>query len=223
MQTIIVIPAYNEGRVIGEVVEEVRKRYPHVFVIDDGSADDTAARARAAGAVTFRHAVNRGQGAALQTGITAALRAGADLIVTYDADGQMRPEDIDAVIAPVAAGACAVALGSRFLGAGEGMPPLRRATLEAARAFTNLVTGLSLTDTHNGFRALSREAASKIRLRCDRMAHASELLEEIATHALPYREVPVVVRYTEYSMRKGQKLTGAFRILRDLFISSWTR
>jgi hypothetical protein len=103
------------------------------------------------------------------------------------------------------------------------MPSARRLTLKAALAFTRVTTGLNLTDTHNGMRALSRSAAERLTLRCDRMAHASEILEQIAHNEMRYREVPVTVHYTDYSIKKGQKLTGAFKIIRDLIISSWSR
>jgi glycosyltransferase involved in cell wall biosynthesis len=229
MKVAIVIPAYNEGKMIASVVKKVRVTYPHVFVVDDGSADDTASAAREAGAVVLRHVINRGQGAALRTGIEAALQSGAEVVVTFDADGQMSVEDVASLTAPVEAGLCGVALGSRFLKVTAdslqvtGMPIIRRLTLKAALIFTQLTTGLRLTDTHNGLRAFSREAASKLNLHCDRMAHASEILEEISRHNLRYREIPVQIKYTEYSIAKGQKLSGAFRILRDLIMSSWIR
>ncbi len=228
MKTAVVIPAYNEEKMIAEVVAAVRAHCPRVFVVDDGSSDATASAASAAGAAVLRHVLNRGQGAALATGIAAALESGADIIVTFDADGQMDPADIATLTAPIEAGLCDVVLGSRFIDGrwamGDGkMPMLRRLTLKAALAFTLLTTGLKLTDTHNGLRALSRKAASELDLRCDRMAHASEILEEISRHGWRYREAPVRIRYTEYSMKKGQKLSGAFRILRDLIMSAWIR
>ena len=228
MKTVVIIPAYNEGRMIAKVVEEVRKVTPHVFVVDDGSADETAKAAVAAGAVVFRHVINRGQGAALRTGLEAALRAGAETLVTFDADGQMAASDIAALTAPLAAQLCDVVLGSRFLASADSrpdtnMPLVRRWTLKAALFFTRLTTGLKLTDTHNGLRAFSREAAVKLNLHCDRMAHASEILEEISQHGLRYREIPVTIKYTEYSMAKGQKISGAVRIIKDLLISSWVK
>jgi polyprenyl-phospho-N-acetylgalactosaminyl synthase len=229
MNKAVVIPAYNEEKMIGKVVREVRAHCSHVFVVDDGSSDRTAEAARAAEAVVLRHVLNRGQGAALATGIAAALKSGADVIVTFDADGQMDPADIASLVAPIEAELCDVVLGSRFLVGGHGLratgyvPPLRRLTLKAALAFTRLTTGLKLTDTHNGLRAFSRRAAAELEIYCDRMAHASEIIEEIARHGWRYRETPVTIRYTEYSMKKGQKLSGSFRILRDLIMSSWTK
>jgi len=231
MKLAIIIPAYNEEKMIAEVIKEVRSVTPHVFVIDDGSIDDTAAAAARAGATVLVHALNRGQGAALRTGLEAAVRAGAEIVVTFDADGQMSASDISSLTAPIEAGLCDVTLGSRFLSSGDSgfriqesrMPLVRRLTLKAALAFTRATTGLKLTDTHNGLRAFSREAAAKLDLRCDRMAHASEILEEISRLGLRYREVPVTIKYTDYSLAKGQKLSGAFRIIRDLLLSSWLR
>jgi len=208
---------------IAEVVKGVREASPHIFVVDDGSSDETAAAARAAGATVLRHALNRGQGAALGTGLEAAVRAGADIVVTFDADGQMSAADILSLTAPVEAGLCDVTLGSRFLGDAENIPPSRRMAIKVALFFTRATTGLKLTDTHNGLRAFSHEAAARLDLRCDRMAHASEILEEISRLGLRYREVPVTIKYTDYSLAKGQKLSGAFRIIKDLILSSWMK
>jgi polyprenyl-phospho-N-acetylgalactosaminyl synthase len=228
MKIVVVIPAWNEEKMIAEVVAGVREVAPHVFVIDDGSSDATAAEARRAGAEVITHAINRGQGAALATGIKAAVDAGADIVVTFDADGQMDPADIPRLISSVVSGEHDVVLGSRFLCRNEQrtmnnerVPILRRWTLKLALAFTRLTTGLKLTDTHNGLRAFSKNAALELDLECDRMAHASEILEQIAENGLRYAEVPITVRYTEYSKKKGQKFSGAFKIIRDLVISDW--
>jgi len=228
MKLAVVIPAYNEAKMIAEVVKGVREASPHIFVVDDGSSDETAAAARAAGATVLRHTLNRGQGAALGTGLEAAVRAGADIIVTFDADGQMSAADILSLTAPIEAGLCDVVLGTRFPRTKNQepiskIPLIRRWTLKAALIFTRLTTGLKLTDTHNGLRAFSREAAARLDLRCDRMAHASEILEEISRLGLKYREVPVTIKYTDYSLAKGQKLSGAFRIIKDLILSSWMK
>lgn len=212
--TYIVVPAYNEHSSIGEVVKELRALYEHVVVVDDGSTDQTAETAKTAGAAVLRHTVNRGQGAALQTGISFALHCGAYCIVTFDADGQHRVEDIARLVAPIFQGECDIVLGSRFLeSSGKDIPVARRITLRLAVLFTRVVNRLSITDTHNGLRAFSRRAAERIDLHLDRMAHATELLDQIRESKLPFREVAVQVRYTEYSLAKGQSARGAFRIL----------
>ena len=217
------MPAFNEREAIGPVVAELLTRSHRVVVVDDGSRDDTGRVARNHGAIVLRHALNRGQGAALQTGIAYALVRGAEHVVTFDSDGQHSPDDVDTLLAPLLAGRADVALGSRFIGTTEGMPPLRRVILGAAVVFTRLASGARVSDTHNGLRAFTRAAAAKLDIRLDRMAHASEILDQIVRHELRYEEVPVHVRYTEYSRRKGQSSLSALRILADYVLGRWMR
>lgn len=213
--TAVVIAAYNEASKIGEVLDGVRQYVDLLVVVDDGSGDDSSGVALRHGAHVLRHRVNLGQGAALQTGITYALQKGANAVVTFDADGQHDPKDIPSMLSAIEAGVD-VALGSRFIGSTENLPLARRLVLRAAVVFTRLTTGLRLTDAHNGFRALSARAAQVIKIRQNRMAHASEILEQIAQNKLRYVEVPVSIRYTAYSLAKGQRLSGGFDILIDL-------
>jgi glycosyltransferase involved in cell wall biosynthesis len=221
--THVVIAAHGEGAVIGDVVRSARALGVRVVVVDDGSADDTSDRALEAGATVLRHVANRGQGAALQTGIAFALREGAGYVVTFDADGQHRSADIVAALEPLLAGRAEVALGSRFLGATADLPPLRRLVLRLAVRFTRLSSGLRVTDTHNGLRAFTRRAAQRVRIRLDRMAHASEILDQVRESGLAWTEVPVHVRYTAYSRAKGQRTSAALRILVDYVIGRWLR
>ena len=215
----IVIPAYNEGAVIYDVVRACRAKYRNVIVVDDCSTDDTGARALAAGAAVIGHPLNLGQGAALQTGIKFALQNDAALIVTFDADGQHRIEDVDVLLRCLNDERADVALGSRFLGSAEHMPWLRRKVLKLAVRFTRLTTGLKLTDAHNGLRVFTRHAAARIRISQNRMAHASELLSQFRQLKLKVVEAPVTILYTEYSMKKGQPLSNAINILADLFMA----
>lgn len=208
----VVVPAYNEAGVIGDVVAALRGAYADVVVVDDGSTDGTFELARRHGACVLRHLINRGQGAALQTGIEFALLAGAHIIVTFDADGQHDVADIARLAAPIVAGDCDITLGSRFLGEAIDLPAARRLLLRAGIFFTRLTSGASLTDTHNGLRAFSRRAAERIQLRLDGMAHASEIIDQVIRCGLPWREVPVTIRYTDYSRAKGQSSRGAIRI-----------
>jgi polyprenyl-phospho-N-acetylgalactosaminyl synthase len=213
----VVIAAYNEAAVIARVVGEVKRAGYPLVVVDDGSRDETAALAHAAGAVVLEHPFNLGQGAALQTGIDYALAHAAEVVVTFDADGQHRVTDIARLVDALAVERADFALGSRFLGHSPNLPPLRRLLLQAATLFTRLTTGLELTDTHNGLRAMTRRGAAAIRLRQNRMAHASELLSQIGASGLRYVERPVTIEYTAYSLSKGQSMRDAIFILLDLF------
>ena len=212
----VVAAAYNEARVIERVIADVRRCGFSAVLVDDGSSDATAEVAERAGAVVVRHSVNLGQGAALQTGIEFALRKGADVIVTFDADGQHRATDIAGLVDALAQHGADYALGSRFLGGAVNLSPVRRLLLKAATWFTRTTSGLSLTDTHNGLRAMTRRGASAIHLRQNRMAHASEILNQIAASELKYVEVPVTIEYSAYSLAKGQRLGDALSILVDL-------
>lgn len=220
MKTIVVIPAYNVAPVLTEVVRSVVPHVDEVLVVDDGSSDTTAQAALSGGALLAVHAINRGQGAALQTGMDIALRRGADIIIHFDGDGQHPADQINRLVEPIKTGDVQVVLGSRFLDETSNVPAIRRKVLKLGGIFTRLMSGLNITDPHSGFRALSREAAQKIRLRQDRSAHASEFLQLLARQQLSYQEIPVTIRYTDYSMSRGQSSWAAIRIVIDLLKGS---
>ena len=219
----VVIPALNEASVVGDVIEQVRRVCPNVVLVNDGSSDETALRARLAGARVISHAINLGQGAALQTGITYALRLGASHIVTFDADGQHDPKQIPSLIQSLDDNGADVALGTRFKGSTIDMPMARRLLLQAACWVNFALTGLRLSDAHNGLRAFTRAAAERLRLRQAGMAHATEIVAQVARLQLKYVEVPVTIRYTAYSLAKGQKLSNSVHILVDLLLKGLSR
>lgn len=209
----VVIAAFNEAGAIRAVAAEVVAGGWPLVVVDDGSRDETAAAATIPGAIVLRHVINRGQGAALQTGIDFALARGATHIVTFDADGQHDVADLPRLID--ALDGADIALGSRFLGKADGASAGRLRLLRVATRVSNRLSGLQLTDAHCGLRAFRASAAPALRISADRMAHASELLHKIAASGLRVVEVPATVRYTEYSMRKGQTWIQSVRILFD--------
>ncbi len=209
----IVVPAYNEGPRLAQTLSELTAAgLGKVVVVDDGSNDATWSVAAEQPVWLLRHLFNCGQGAALQTGIDFALRQGARIIVTFDADGQHRLEDVQSLIEPLRQGTAEVVLGSRFLGHAEGMPAARRIVLRLGVLFTRCVSRVQVTDTHNGLRAFSRTAAKRIRISQNRMAHASEILDQLRILGLRYVEVPVGIRYTEQSLEKGQSSWNALKI-----------
>ncbi len=218
--TWVVIPAFNESRVIRGVVDAVARTGGHVVVVDDCSRDGTFESLQGSHAHRLRHPVNLGQGAALQSGITYALDCGAEFVVTFDADGQHDPREIISMVEALKSANVDIVLGSRFVagGRGVGMSGGRRLLLKAATLFTRITTGLRLTDTHNGFRAMTRRAAQNICITQNRMAHASQILTQIADAHLKYLEYPVTVTYSAYSMEKGQRAGNAFNILWESFM-----
>lgn len=218
MKTLVLIPAYNEEAKIGEVIRDIKARGFDVLVVDDGSIDKTRSNAQKAGAVVLSHRINRGQGAALKTGQKYARFKNYEAVVFFDADGQMKAEEIKNILEPVLQGKAEVVLGSRFLGQTQNMPWAKFITLRLALFFTRITTGLKLSDTHNGFQAWSMSALDKINLTQDRQAYASELLQEIAQEKIKYLEAPVTISYTTYSKSKGQSIFNAFNIIWDLII-----
>jgi glycosyltransferase involved in cell wall biosynthesis len=213
MTIFIIIAAYNEARTIRGVTSDLLRRYDNVVVVDDGSTDGTYEALEGMPVHRLRHIVNRGQGAALQTGLDYALLQGADIIVTCDADGQHRAEDIERLVDPLRREEADVVLGSRFLGHANNIPWHRWVLLRCAVWLTRYLSGLRVSDTHNGLRAFSRNAASRVHLNTDRMTHASEILDIVARERLRYVERPVTIDYTPHSLQKGQSSWGAFQML----------
>ena len=222
-ETFVVVPAYNEGRVIGDVITGLASAFPNIVVVNDGSSDETAEILRGLPAVVVKHQINLGQGASLQTGITFALERGANYIVTFDADGQHRAEDALSALRLLAEGQCDVVCGSRFLGTTSNVPRMRKIILKTVVGLANLTAGTKTTDAHNGLRALSRRAASCLDLHQSGMAHASEIMSQLRNHKMNIREVPVQINYTQYSLAKGQSSLNSINILVDLVIGRFMK
>uniref|UniRef100_A0AAU2JUU0 Glycosyltransferase family 2 protein n=1 Tax=Streptomyces sp. NBC_00049 TaxID=2903617 RepID=A0AAU2JUU0_9ACTN len=213
----LVIPAYNEGQVIADVVEGARKTFPNIVVVDDGSTDDSAEHIAGTGAHLVRHPVNLGQGAALQTGLTYALaQPGARYFATFDADGQHQTKDVETMVAVLRAGDADVVLGSRFIEQNGQVPWIKQVVLRTAAAVSPTARKLKLTDAHNGLRVLGREAAEQLNITMNGMAHASELVGFLAGSGLRVTEVPVDILYTDYSRAKGQSLINGVNIIFDI-------
>ncbi|HZL01508.1 MAG TPA: glycosyltransferase family 2 protein [Cellulomonas sp.] len=213
----LVVPLYNEGEVIHEVIDDALPTFSHIVCVDDGSTDDSASQAAEAGAVVVSHPINLGQGAAIQTGIAYALQQpGAKYIVTFDSDGQHRVEDATAMVDILRVEPVDVVFGSRFLDGRTQPGLLKKIVLKTAIAFSNATSGVRLTDTHNGLRAFSRAGASALSIKQNRMAHASEIVEQVGKAGLRYAEHPVHILYTDYSRKKGQSLLNSVNILTEL-------
>ena len=213
----LVVPLYNEATVIGQVIDDAKGTFANIVCVDDGSSDGSAAIARQHGARVIEHPFNLGQGAALQTGMEFVRRqTNARYIVTFDADGQHSVADAAAMVDRARAEDLAIIFGSRFLDDATQVGWSKKLVLKTAAAVTKQRTGLDLTDAHNGLRLLRRDALQQVVLRQDGMAHASEIVSQLAGTGLPWAEMPVHIAYTDYSKAKGQSLLNSVNILVDL-------
>lgn len=217
MTTFVVVPAYNEEHTIGEVVRSLRPYADRVLVVDDGSSDRSGAIASEAGAHVITHVMNRGLGAALGTGISEAFRRGADVVVTFDADGQHRAEDVPRMVAPIEAGDADVVIGCRTDDRSR-MPVKRRFANWCGNALTFVLFGIWVKDSQSGLRAFSRHAGDHMELKCDRMEVSSEIVKEIKRNRFALAEISIVPIYTEYSLSKGQGLVVGLKTAGKLLI-----
>jgi len=221
----VILPAYNEEAVIGQVLVSLKQTLKdldgfekQIVVVDDGSQDETAKTAKKNGALVLKHILNRGLGAAIQTGLKYAEREKADIAVTIDSDGQHNTEDLKKVIKPVIKKEADVVIGSRFLEKNNKVPFLRRLILYGSNLVTLLFFGIYTTDSQSGFRAFSKKAVEKISLRTQKMEVSSEIFEQIKKNNLKFEEIPISVVYTDYSKAKGQDNLNAFHVLVKLIL-----
>jgi len=213
---IVVIPAYNEEKTIVEVINKVKPLVDEIVIVDDGSSDKTAQLAEKQGVTVLRHLINRGQGAALQTGNQYALKKGGEIIVHFDADGQFLAEEIKDIVQPLEQGGAEVVFGSRFLEKKSEIPWFKKQIIiPLAHLANKLIIGFSLTDPQSGFRALSRKATEMIQIENDGMAHCSEILYKVFKNNFKIKEVPITVIYHDF----GQHFGGGIKIIKDLFLA----
>lgn len=225
MKLVIVIPAYNEERVIGRVLDSLPKRLVGIskivaVVVNDGSSDRTEREVKKRSVKLINHIINRGLGAALGTGLEYAKGANADVVVTFDADGQHDPKDIAKVIQPILSKKADFVIGSRTKD--KGMPPLRKIVNWGGNIVTYLMFGILTSDSQSGLRALSKKAVTKMKIQMNRMEVASEFIKEAAQNRLRIREVPIKAIYTDYSRVKGQQISNSFNIFIKLILDSFS-
>jgi glycosyltransferase involved in cell wall biosynthesis len=223
-KTWIIVPTYNEEKVIFEVIHNLRKFFLNVIVIDDSSTDETAKLAFKAGAIVLSHPINLGQGASIQTGLNYAINKGGEIFVTYDGDGQHQVDDVTNMINQLTHEEPMIICGSRFLGIDPiGLKVSKKIILKLAVLFTRIISNLKVTDAHNGLRVINRLAALKINIKQNRMAHATEIISIIKENNIQYKEFPVKIIYSNYSVAKGQKISNSLNILVDLFFGGFTK
>lgn len=217
--TWLIIPCFNEGSVIGDVITNARATFPNIVAVNDGSADNSAAAIHAAGAHLVNHPVNLGQGAAIQTGVEyARAQPGAKIFVTFDADGQHQVKDVVSMVKRLRAEPVDIIVGTRFgrpRSEDDQVPLIKRIVLKTVVALSPRTRRLGLTDAHNGLRVFNRTVAEQLNLRMNGMSHASEFVRLMDDHSWRVSEQPVDILYTEYSMSKGQSLFNGVNILAD--------
>ncbi len=218
----IVVPLYNEEMVVGKVLQELREKYSEykIIVVDDCSTDKSYEAACLGGVYILKHMVNLGQGAALQTGIEFAKKLDCKYVVMFDSDGQHDPGDIAPFVEVLHENRADIVLGSRFLGKTENMPVKKKYLLKLSRVFTWMSTGLWLTDSHNGLRAFNLGKFPHFEITQNRMAHASEIISIIKNLKMRHVEMPCNIRYTEYSLSKGQSMWNSINIVIDYLIGN---
>ncbi len=217
---VAIVPAYNEGKTIGSVARGLFEHVDKVVVVDDGSTDDTLCEAQKMGLVVLRHEINRGQGAALETGHEYTRKIDADYVLHFDGDGQFDPSDIAPALKALQESGADILFGSRFLGKQANLPFFKKIfILPISKLLNYLITNSRLSDVHNGFRILTRRALDSIHITQDRMAHATEIVALVKKNKLKYIEFPVTVRYSEY----GQGAVGGLQILRDLWLDKFIK
>jgi UDP-N-acetylglucosamine---dolichyl-phosphate N-acetylglucosaminyltransferase len=218
----LVLPAFNEAKVIGGVIDnlnlellKLKKIQKEVVVVDDGSSDQTGDVAKKKGAVVLKHVINRGLGGALTTGLEYAKRKNSDVVLTMDADGQHDPKDIKKVIGPILSGQADIVIGTRNVAK---MPIDRKILTLLSSLLTFVFFGVYAKDTQSGLRAFNKKALNKIKIKTQRMEVSSEIFYEIKRSNLSFKQVPIRVIYTAYSREKGQQNLNAVKILLKLVL-----
>jgi polyprenyl-phospho-N-acetylgalactosaminyl synthase len=213
----IVVPAFNEASVIGDVIADLHSVFDHIVCVDDGSKDDTGDVALRAGAHVVKHPVNLGQGAAIQTGVEyARAQPGAQVFATFDADGQHRLKDVIAMIDRLSTEDVDMVVGTRFAEPGVSRPPLlKRILLRTAAVLSPSSRHLRLTDAHNGLRVFNKKVADGLNITMSGMSHASEFITLAVENRWRVTEEPVEILYTDYSKSKGQPLLNGVNIVFD--------
>ncbi|MCE5214166.1 MAG: glycosyltransferase family 2 protein [Methanobacterium sp.] len=212
----VIVPAYNEENILGKVLKELFKKGLKIVIVDDGSTDETYRIAKAiikenpGRGYLYHHPINRGLGATLKTGIEACLQKKADILVTFDADGQHNPDDILPVCQPIIQGRADVVIGSREF---NDMPPVKKISNQLMNLITWIFYGSRVKDSQSGLRAFNRKAAIALDVESREYGISSEIIREIKHKELKMEEVPIETIYTDYALSKGTNLKVGLKIL----------
>lgn len=215
----IFIPAYNEEKSIRQVILEIKENgFKNIYIIDDGSMDRTSAIAKSEGVKTIKHIINRGVGAATQTAIEYARKNKFQRMVLMDADGQHNPSDIEKLTHEMNISDADMVIGSRFLQGESNIPFSRRLYNSIGNRLINLTCKNKYSDTQSGFKLLNKNAIHSLDLSIDNFAFCSEMILLAEKQNLLIKEISIQVRYSEYSLSKGQ---GFLEGVKTIFSFWW--
>ena len=195
MKIIIGLPAYNEEKNIGAIVAKLKKKYDNIVICDDGSSDMTQIIASSLGAMVIKHPTNLGYGAAIKTIFNEARKLDADILVTFDADGQHQISEIDSVLQPLFENKADIVIGSRFIGETKDLPRYRKIGIKTITGLTNVMTGSKITDSQSGFRAYTKKVLKEISPTESGMGISTEILIKASKKEMRIVEVPITISY----------------------------
>ena len=195
MKIAIGIPAYNEEKNLPSLIIQLKKKFNEIIVCDDGSTDQTKEIAEKIGAVVVSHSKNLGYGSAIKSIFLKAKEINADILVTFDADGQHRIEDIETVLRPILNNEADIVIGSRFLGNPQNIPKYRKFGIKAITGLTNISTGTKISDAQSGFRGYNKQVLSEIIPSDSGMGISTEILIKSSKKQFKISEVPITIKY----------------------------
>ena len=215
----VLIPVFNEEKVIKEIILELKKSFKYIITVNDGSFDDSKKILENLNVILLNHPINLGQGAAIKTGLDYINRyTDADALITFDADGQHSIDDAINFAEEISKTEKDIIFGSRFIEDDSNVPIFKKIILKTATLLTNILLSVKLTDTHNGLKAIKTKVLDKIEISIDSYAFETELILEVAKKKIKYMELPTSIQYSEYSKQKGQSILNSIRIFEDIIL-----
>lgn len=216
----VIIPVYNEQEKVLSVINDLKKYFKNILVVNDGSTDKTSEILKSSDVCILNHLINLGAGAAISSGFEFIKRKkNIEAVITFDADGQHSAEDANNFANEIISCSEEVIFGSRFIKHSKNIPLLKKIVLLTVTYISNRITKVKLTDAHNGMNAFKTSCLKDISISIDGFGFASQIVNSVGKNKLRYKEMPTNIKYTDYSVKKGQRILGGFLILEDLFKS----
>jgi polyprenyl-phospho-N-acetylgalactosaminyl synthase len=216
----VIVPVYNEEEEILDVLNDLKRYFKNILVVNDGSTDSTSDILELSNVDTLSHLINLGAGAAISSGFEAIKRKkNIKAVITFDADGQHSAEDANDFAHEIISCSEDVIFGSRFIAHSKNIPLIKKIILSIITFITNVITKVKLTDAHNGMNAFKTSCLEKILINIDGFGFATQIVNSVGKNSLSFKEMPTNIKYTDYSIKKGQRILGGLLILEDLYKS----